>query len=76
MTHHDRVREQFRKQPVIVNNPTLEVMAAAVARLSARELRGRPALRICSLNPLVIEDDLRLLIEEIHTVGSDLSKQQ
>ena len=46
MTHHDRVREQFWKQAVIVNNPTLEVMAAAVAQLSARELRGRPALLV------------------------------
>ena len=33
----NRVREQFRKPAVIVNNPTLETMAAALAQLSAGE---------------------------------------
>lgn len=38
--------------------------------LTGTRLRGHPALRVCLLNPLVTEDDLRLLIEEIRTVSS------
>ncbi|MGH3562183.1 MAG: GNAT family N-acetyltransferase [Mycobacterium sp.] len=44
--------------------------------LTGTTLRGRPALRVCLLNPLVTEDDLRILIEEIRTVGAHLSEQQ
>jgi aromatic-L-amino-acid decarboxylase len=42
--------------------------------LTGTVLRGRPALRACLLNPLVTEDDLRLLIDEIRTVGSQLNR--
>jgi aromatic-L-amino-acid decarboxylase len=44
--------------------------------LTGITLRGRPALRVCLLNPLVTEEDLRLLIAEIRTVGSDVCEQQ
>lgn len=44
--------------------------------LTGTVLRERPALRACLLNPLVTQDDLRLIIDEIRTVGSHLSERQ
>lgn len=44
--------------------------------LTGITLRGCPALRVCLLNPVVTDDDLRLLIEEIRMAGFDLSEQQ
>jgi aromatic-L-amino-acid decarboxylase len=44
--------------------------------LTGTELCGCPTLRACLLNPLVTDDDLRLLIDEIRTVGSHLSEQE
>lgn len=44
--------------------------------LTGTVLRERPVLRACLLNPLVTEDDLRLLIDEIRTVSSHLSERQ
>jgi aromatic-L-amino-acid/L-tryptophan decarboxylase len=55
--------------------PTL-VQRRGNAFLTGTVLRRRPALRACLLNPLVTEDDLRLLIDEIRAVGSYLGEQQ
>jgi aromatic-L-amino-acid decarboxylase len=42
--------------------------------LTGTMLRGRPALRVCLLNPLVTQHDLRLVMEEIRTVGTQLGE--
>jgi aromatic-L-amino-acid/L-tryptophan decarboxylase len=55
--------------------PTL-VQCRGNVFLTGTVLCGRPALRACMLNPLVTEDDLRLLIDEIRTVGAHLGKQR
>jgi aromatic-L-amino-acid decarboxylase len=44
--------------------------------LTGTTLRGRPVLRACFLNPLVTEEDLRLLIDEIRTVSAQLTDRQ
>jgi glutamate/tyrosine decarboxylase-like PLP-dependent enzyme len=44
--------------------------------LTGTTVRGHSALRVCFLNPRVTNGDLRLLIDEIRTVGSQLSHQR
>ncbi|HYJ78041.1 MAG TPA: hypothetical protein VEW03_00365, partial [Longimicrobiaceae bacterium] len=52
---------------------TRELLASGYAMLSTTELRGRVALRLCTINPRTTEAEVRETVRRLERIGRELA---